>query len=130
MKKELKRGSGIKEVSQKYNLSIYTIRYYEKIGLYKVPRNENGVRVFDEDTSMRINVIVYYRRAGLSIKQIQHIFRTPTQDKEHIKIFLQTKEKLLKQFDDLKKTINFLDYKISYHKKELSKKTSRETDAN
>ncbi|MDC7952792.1 MerR family transcriptional regulator [Liquorilactobacillus mali] len=126
----MKKGSGIKEVSQKYNLSVYTIRYYEKIGLYKVPRNENGIRVFDEDTLLRINAIVYYRRAGISIKQIQQIFRTPTQDKEHIKIFLQTKEKLLKQLDDLEKTINFLDYKISYHEKELSKKDSKEMDIN
>ena len=38
----------IKEVSEKYDLSADTIRYYERIGLIPhVPRKENGIRDFD-----------------------------------------------------------------------------------
>lgn len=39
----------IKEVSEKYELSADTIRYYERIGLLPpIPRQANGIRDFDE----------------------------------------------------------------------------------
>lgn len=112
---------GIKYVSQKYNLSIYAIRYYEKIGLYKVPRSKNGIRNFDEVTLTKINAVVHYRKAGLSIKQIQYIFSNPNQHKEHIQTFLETKDMLLEQLKSLEKTINFLNDKINYHQEKLKK---------
>ena len=41
----------IKEVSQKYDLSPDTIRYYERIGLIPpVPRKPNGIRDFDQES--------------------------------------------------------------------------------
>lgn len=41
----------IKEVSEKFELTQDTIRYYEKVSLIpKVPRNKNVVRNFDEDS--------------------------------------------------------------------------------
>ena len=39
----------IAEVSQKYDLTPDTLRYYERIGLItKVPRNSNGIRNYDK----------------------------------------------------------------------------------
>ncbi len=39
----------IKEVSDKYDLTPDTLRYYERVGLIKnVPRSESGIRNYDE----------------------------------------------------------------------------------
>ena len=39
----------IGQISQKMNLSEYTIRYYEKEGLFPfITRNNRGERIFDE----------------------------------------------------------------------------------
>ncbi len=48
----------IKEVSQKYDLSPDTIRYYERIGLIPpVPRKPNGIRDFDQESCNWIELI-------------------------------------------------------------------------
>ncbi len=47
----------IAEVSQKYDLTPDTLRYYERIGLItKVPRNSNGIRNYDEASCKRIEL--------------------------------------------------------------------------
>lgn len=111
--------TSIRDVAKKYELSIYALRYYEKIGLFEVPRNNNGVRVFDHEALIRINAVVHYRRAGLTVKEIQMIFRTPEQDEKHLKVLFQAKKNLDKQLTDLQETVKYLDYKINYHKKRL-----------
>ena len=41
----------IKEVSEKYDISPDTLRYYERIGLIpKVPRNKSGIRDYDKES--------------------------------------------------------------------------------
>ena len=56
----------IKEVSQKYDLSPDTIRYYERIGLIPpVPRKPNGIRDFDQESCNWIEFIKCMRSAGL-----------------------------------------------------------------
>lgn len=41
----------IKEVSEKYDITQDTIRYYEKIGLLPpVPRTKSGIRNFNEQS--------------------------------------------------------------------------------
>lgn len=43
----------IKDIAEKTGLSAYAIRYYEKIGLVNIPRDKNGIRLFDEITICR-----------------------------------------------------------------------------
>ena len=47
----------IKEVSQKYDLSPDTIRYYERIGLIPpVPRKPNGIRDLTKNHVIGLNL--------------------------------------------------------------------------
>ncbi|KMQ37551.1 transcriptional regulator [Oenococcus oeni] len=89
----IKKTIYIRDVSKEFGLSIYSLRYYEKIGLLNVPRNNNGIRLFNNDSLLRVNAIVHYRRAGLSIKQIKSILETPDQDEKHLKILFQAKKR-------------------------------------
>lgn len=107
----------ISEVSKKYNLTTDTIRYYEKEGLIPtVPRDKNGIRDFDENSCGWIEFIKCMRSAGLEIETLKKyvsLFRQGTKTVKERKILLiEQREKLLKKQEDIKATLDRLNYKI------------------
>lgn len=59
----------IAEVSKKYDITPDTLRYYERIGLLKnVPRNQNGIRNYDDNSCRRIEFVKCMRNAGVEIE--------------------------------------------------------------
>ena len=61
----------IKEVSEKYDVSADTIRYYERIGLIPhVPRKANGIREFDEASCGWVEFIKCMRGAGVQVEAL------------------------------------------------------------
>ena len=107
----------ISEVSRKYNITADTIRYYEKDGLIPaVPRDKNGIRHFDENSCGWIEFIKCMRSAGLEIETLKRyvsLFRQGTKTVKERKILLEEqREKLLKKQEDIKATLDRLNYKI------------------
>lgn len=107
----------ISEVSKKYNITADTIRYYEKEGLIPtVPRDKNGIRDFDENSCGWIEFIKCMRSAGLEIETLKKyvsLFRQGTKTVKERKILLiEQREKLLKKQEDIKATLDRLNYKI------------------
>lgn len=107
----------ISEVSRKYNITADTIRYYEKEGLIPaVPRDKNGIRDFDENSCGWIEFIKCMRSAGLEIKTLKRyvsLFRQGTATVRERKILLiEQREKLLKKQENIKATLDRLNYKI------------------
>ena len=107
----------ISEVSRKYNITADTIRYYEKEGLIPaVPRDKNGIRDFDENSCGWIEFIKCMRSAGLEIgtlKRYVSLFRQGTTTVRERKILLiEQREKLLKKQENIKATLDRLNYKI------------------
>ena len=61
----------ISEVSNKYNLSAETLRYYERVCVIPpVNRNENGIRDYTEVNCNWVNFIKCMRDEGLSIESL------------------------------------------------------------
>lgn len=107
----------ISEVSRKYNITADTIRYYEKEGLITaVPRDKNGIRDFDENSCGWIEFIKCMRSAGLEIETLKRyvsLFRQGTATVRERKILLiEQREKLLKKQENIKATLDRLNYKI------------------
>ena len=107
----------ISEVSRKYNITADTIRYYEKEGLIPaVPRDKNGIRDFDENSCGWIEFIKCMRSAGLEIgtlKRYVSLFGQGTATVRERKILLiEQREKLLKKQENIKATLDRLNYKI------------------
>ena len=58
----------IKEVSEQYDISADTLRYYERIGLIPpVPRMQSGIRDYDEASCRWVNLMKCFRKAGVQI---------------------------------------------------------------
>ena len=110
----------IAEVSKKYGLTQDTIRYYEKIGLIPpVPRNSSGIRNFDERSCGWIEFIKCMRNARLSIevltKYVELFNKGKSTLKERKELLIGQREKLLEKQEDIKKTLDRLNYKIELY---------------
>ena len=110
----------IAEVSKKYNLTPDTIRYYEKIGLIpKVPRNKSRIRDFDDESCRWIEFIKCMRNSGMQIEVLIRYVELFKQGentvKERRKLLEEQREKLLKKEEDIKNTIERLNYKIKVY---------------
>ena len=110
----------IAEVSKKYGLTQDTIRYYEKIGLIPpVPRNSSGIRNFDERSCGWIEFIKCMRNAGLSIevltKYVELFNEGKSTLKERKELLIGQREKLIEKQEDIKKTLDRLNYKIELY---------------
>ncbi len=117
----------IGEVSRKYGISTDTLRYYEKVGLIPfVNRNESGIRDYTEADIKRIEFIKCMRNAGLPIEALTKYMNLVIQGDKTIearKEILQDQRDLLAaHIQDMQKTLDLLDYKISVYEEALLKK--------
>ena len=110
----------IAEVSQKYDLTPDTLRYYERIGLItKVPRNSNGIRNYDEASCKRIEFIKCMRNARVEIEiliEYMNLFEKGKSTVEARKRLLEEqREKLQEKQKHITETLARLDYKIGLY---------------
>ena len=65
----------IKDVSNKYDVTTRTLRYYEDMGLITSSRSDDyAYRLYDEMNIRRLEQILILRKLNISIKDIQRIF--------------------------------------------------------
>ena len=108
----------ISEVSKKYGLTQDTRRYYERIGLIPhVNRTSSGIRDYDEESCKWIEFIKCMRSAGLSIEAlIEYVALTGEGDSTisaRKELLVLEREKLLERIEEMQKTLERLNYKIS-----------------
>ena len=114
----------IKEVSEMFEISADTLRYYEKVGLIpRIHRNSNGIRNYSTQDLAHIEFIKCMRQAGLGIDVLSTYVtlyvegdQTASQRKD---ILINQRVLLLDRMNDLKKTLDRLDYKIERYEKAL-----------
>lgn len=71
----------IKQASEQTGVHLETIRYYEKQGLISPSHQQNGYRVFDEQTLAQLRFIKACRNIGFSLNNIKTLLQlqqTPT----------------------------------------------------
>lgn len=111
----------IKQVSEKTNLSIHTLRYYDKEGLLpQLQRTQSGIRKFSENDICWINLICCLKNSGMSIDEIKGFMSLclqGTKTSEERKEFLQThKEKIIEQIKQLECSLEIINYKLDHYK--------------
>lgn len=117
----------IAEVSKKYNLSQDTLRYYERIGLIPaVNRNKSRIRDYTAEDCRWIEFIKCMRSAGLPLEVLIEYVTLFTQGDETIparkELLNHQRELLTARLDDMKKTLERLDYKIESYERTIIKK--------
>lgn len=108
----------IKEISQEFDLTKDTIRYWEKEKLIPpVKRDESGYRVYDQYEENWVFYIKVLRKAGISVKQLKYfvnIYQVGSSSDKRKSLLTDQRDQLKKQMIEIQKTINYLNYKIDH----------------
>jgi DNA-binding transcriptional MerR regulator len=114
----------IAEVSNKFDLSQDTLRYYERIGLIPgVSRAKGGNRNYTEEDCRWIEFIKCRRNAGLPIEALIEyvtLFQQGDATVEARKELLDEQRKLLtERIENMQKTLERLNYKIERYEQAI-----------
>lgn len=107
----------IAEVSKKLEISADTLRYYERIGLIPpVPRNNSGIRDYDEKSIGWLNFIKCMKKSGLKLEKLieyVNLFQEGEATKATRKnILVEQREELIERIKELNDTLSYLNKKI------------------
>jgi DNA-binding transcriptional MerR regulator len=114
-------------VSEQYDISSDTLRYYERIGLIPpVNRNGSGIRDYNETDVKRVEFIKCMRSAGLPIETlIEYVALVQQGDKTieaRKEILIEQREHLIARMAEMQKTLDVLDYKIKVYENAVLKR--------
>lgn len=110
----------ISDVSKKFNISIQTLRYYERLGVIpNVPRDKNGFRDYRKSDLYWVHYVQALRRSGVSIESIQRyvelVKQGSTTRDERKKILLDQREKLLEKRALIDDALEHMNHKLSVY---------------
>lgn len=117
----------IAEVSERYGLSMDTLRYYERVGLIPpVNRSNSGIRDYSEADLLRVEFIKCMRSAGLPIEALIEYMGLVQQGDETVaarkEILNEQRNLLVARIQEMQKTLDILNHKISIYEDILLKK--------
>lgn len=110
----------IRQVAEKMGVTIPTLRYYDKEGLLPfVDKKANGTRVFKDEDFQGLAVITCMKNSGVPIKEIKKFMDLCKEGdstlQERLEIFLERKEAVEKQMEELNKVMETINHKIWYY---------------
>ena len=108
----------IKEVSEKYDISADTLRYYERVGMIPpVTRTSGGIRNYSDEDIGWVLLAKCMRQAGLPVEVMTRYLKLSQQGDKTIPARLQLlkdqRDTLIEQRKRLDETIERINYKIS-----------------
>jgi len=116
----------IGEVSEKFDITADTLRYYERIGLIPpVPRKNNGIRDYDEQACKWVSFVKCMRSSGVQIEPLIEyvaLLQAGTGIDRRKKILIEQRARLRRQEEQLRETIKRLDYKIDHYEELFKRK--------
>jgi len=117
----------ITEVSEKYDVSQDTLRYYERIGLIpRVNRNKSGFRNYTEEDCKWTEFVICMRSAGLPIEALieyVNLFQQGDDTSEARKeILLEQRRLLIARMEIMQKTLERMNHKIERYEQIIVKR--------
>lgn len=110
------QGMKIREVSDHYNVSLSTLRDYEKIGFFDDVERVNGVREYCDRDIERLSLILSLKKIGLIDSEILdyiHLEALGDQTKrERVNLLKTHRQQLLDQVHQKQKSIDQIDCMI------------------
>ncbi|TCC65612.1 MerR family transcriptional regulator [Kribbella pittospori] len=109
----------IAEAAEVTALTAHTLRYYERIGLVRVGRDEAGHRSYDRRALARIVLITRLRVSGMPVATISHYVDLVEQgehtEPQRLALMQDHRAKIQQQLSDLQLALAVTDYKISVY---------------
>lgn len=110
----------IKQAAEKVNLTVHTLRYYDKEGLLPfVSRDRAGNRIFTDGDLDWLGLICCLKNTGMPIKQIgTYIKWCMAGDgslEARLDLLIKHREAVTQQINALKQNLELINYKIDHY---------------
>lgn len=114
----------ISEVAKEFDLTVYTLRYYDKEGLMPfVERTPSGTRLFKETDISALKIVECLKASGMPIKEIKNFIDWCSDGdstlQQRYDMFVERKATVEAQMEELKKTMEIIEHKCFYYKTAL-----------
>lgn len=109
----------IKDVMEKLNMTVHTVRHYCDNGLVPNLRHDkNGNRIFDDESLNWLTCTKFLRESGLSISEIKHYFDLcqigESTFSERYKILKSLEEKTAMELKEAQSRYHCIDAKLKH----------------
>ncbi len=109
----------IKEIGNLFDMSVQTLQYYDKIGLFKpVTRGENGYRHYKIDQMYELAYIKFMRKMSYHISEIQDFLKVRTEADSLNRLYAQT-EIISKRCNELMEINRAIFRKIDFVREKI-----------
>ena len=109
------------EASERTGLSLDTLRYYERLGLFgPVERTAGGRRIYNDTDVAWLQLLICLRHAGLGITDLQRLIGNlrsrSSGPKNVVGLLEEHRARLLDQMDKLRTALAVLDGKLAHYR--------------
>ena len=120
----------IAQVSEKYDLSADTLRYYERIGLLPhITRTPGGIRDYSEEDCHWVEHIKCMRSAGVSIETLVEyvslFYQGDSTIQQRKQLLLAQRQQIVDRIDELNQALLKLDCKIEGYEEHMLKREEK-----
>lgn len=109
----------IGQVADMFHLSISTLRYYDKEGLFPGMERKSGIRQFSDQEIEALRVIECLKASGLEIREIRQFMawciEGPSTYTKRRELFETRRKAVEAEMEALQKTLDMLKYKCWYY---------------
>ncbi len=113
----------IGQVSERFNLPISTLRYYDKQGLFPGMARESGIRKFSDTELEALRVIECLKKSGLEIKDIKRFMdwcaEGPATYSQRKELFEKQKKTVEAEIKYMNRVLDMLKFKCWYYEQAI-----------
>ena len=123
----------IGEMADKLGVPASTLRFYDKQGLLPfVERSAGGIRMFKVSDYEGLKIFECLNKSGLQLKEIRDFIRMAMLGDETIgerlELFYRRRDAIKKQLEELKETLEIVEFKCWYYETAKAAGTTAEPD--
>lgn len=109
----------IGEIAKRMNVSIHTIRYWDKEGLFPLVKRVNGIRVFEDKDFPFLRMLNCLKNINMPIKKIKEYVDLALEGdstlKQRYEMILEQEKSIENQIKQLKYYKKQIDFKKKYY---------------
>ena len=110
----------IADVAERIGVTAHTLRYYERIGLVSVPRDDAGRRRYTVAEVARVVFITRLRLTAMPIRDIQEYFQLvdqgPHTEPDRLAILVRHRAEVVERLTELQASLDVVDFKIGRYR--------------
>lgn len=117
---EIEKRYRIGDFAEMVGLNSPTLRYYEKEGLIKPHRTENGVRYYTEQDAKWVRFLLHLKSTGMTIEQLKRYVKLRVEGdstiNQRIELLEEVRRNFEVEFQQLEDSWTVLNDKLDWYK--------------